>query len=176
LVTASVDVARFVLNGVEITGQRPVSDFHLILGKPTRILAAGPPAPPGHRNNQIHFYDDAGLYLNEHHYTYTVGAITFVLWRDEAIHKPTTELKGGLTVGGVHVQAALTERELLASSIPFEPKLPRGHWSWKSGPLYVGFSARGRKGMSERRSSIRHVIAISVCFEGDPFEKRYRPQ
>jgi hypothetical protein len=164
-----------VLNGVEITGQRPVGDFHSILGKPSRILAAGPPAPPGHRNNQIHFYDDDGLYLNEHHYTYAIRAINFVLWREEAIHKPTAELAGGLTVGGVPVGAPLAERQLLASSIPFEPELIRGDWSWKSGPLYVGFSARGRKGMSGRRSSIRYVIEISVCFEGDPFEKRYRP-
>jgi hypothetical protein len=174
LVTASVDVARFVLNGVEISGQRPVRDFHSVLGKPTRILG-GPPAPPGHRNNQIHFYDDDGLYLNEHHYTYTIGAITFVLWRDEAIHKTTAELAGGLTVGGVPVQAPLAERQLLASSIPFEPQLVRGDWSWKSGPLYVGVSARGRRGVSGRRSAIRRVIEISVCFEGDPFEKRYRP-
>jgi hypothetical protein len=175
LVSASVNTDRFVLNGVELTGQRPVRDFHAILGEPTRIVAAGRPAPAGHRNNQLHFYDDDGLYLIEHHYTYTIRSVSFVLWRDEAIHKPTRELSGEFLVGGVPVNAGIAERELIASSIPFEGRV-RGDWSWRAGGLYVGFRSRGRKCPSGRRASTRYVIAVSVCLEGDPFETRYRPE
>jgi hypothetical protein len=175
LVAASVDLTRFVLNGVEIGDQRPVGDFHAVLGTPSRIVAAVPPAPPGHRNNQIHFYDEDGLYLIEHHYTFTIGEICFVLWRDEAVHKPTGELAGALNVGGVAVHAGIAERELLASAIPFEARVA-GLWSWKGAPLYVGFQSRGRKDRSGRRASKRYAIAVSICFEGDPFETRHRPR
>jgi hypothetical protein len=175
LIVASVDVTRFLLNGVEVAGQRPVGDFHAALGKPSRIVAAGPPAPLGHRNNQIHFYDEYGLYLVEHHYTYTISEICFVVWRDEAVHKPTGELSCDARVGGVLVHPGLTERELLASTVPFEGQIA-GLWSWKSASLYVGFQSRGHKNQSGRRASKRYVISVSVCFEGDPFEDRYRPR
>jgi hypothetical protein len=174
LIVASVDVARFVLNGVEVAGQRPAGDLHAALGKPSRIVAAGPPAPPGHRNSQIHFYDEAGLYLLEHHYTYTVGEIGFVLWRDEAVRKPTSDLSCEVRVGGVLLHPGLTERDLLASTVPFDRQIA-GIWSWKSAPLYVGFLSRGRKNRSGRRAAKRYVITVSVCFDGDPFEARYRP-
>ncbi len=43
-----------------------------MLGQPQRVAPAGPPAPVGHRNNHVHFYDHLGITLSEHHYTYQI--------------------------------------------------------------------------------------------------------
>ncbi len=77
---AIVDAGRFTLNGRSFCDAEPAKVFHELLGHPDRLEEAGQPAPFGHRNNQIHFYDDLGMYLNEHHYTILIQGVTFVLW------------------------------------------------------------------------------------------------
>ena len=70
-----VDSAGALINGELVNAAKPVDFFHQLMGLPSRVLAAGAPAPAGHRNNQIHCYDDLGITLNEHHYTYQIHSI-----------------------------------------------------------------------------------------------------
>ena len=77
-VAAVITLDHLVLNGELLVEARPPSLFHNLLGPPSRIFAAGPPAPYGHRNSQIHVYDSLGIFLNEHHYTYAIEAVSFV--------------------------------------------------------------------------------------------------
>lgn len=67
------------LGALHVTHEVPLNFFVNAIGPPDRTIAAGPPAPYGHRNNQIHFYDSLGIFLNEHHATRRVRevALTF---------------------------------------------------------------------------------------------------
>ena len=67
-------------------------EYAAVLETPARTEEPSPPAPYGHRNNQIHLFDDLGLYLIEHHATRLVVAVVFVLWRDEAAWLRTARL------------------------------------------------------------------------------------
>ena len=173
-VVAAIDSERFVLNGRAIREGRPVAEFHELLGRPDRIDAAGPPAPVGHRNNQIHRYDILGLWLNEHHYTFLIQAITFVLWKDQVAFPTHHEFDGELKVGGVRVTPGVAEVEMTASTIPWISRL-RGTWHFEGDSLWIGFETKGRKGPGGHRSKKRYLTSLSVCLPHDPWDARFRP-
>ncbi|MHB8900793.1 MAG: DUF7738 domain-containing protein [Thermoguttaceae bacterium] len=83
-----------MINGTPIHGAEPIAWFHALLGEPTRIIPAGPPAPVDHRDNHIHYYDRFGITLNEHHYTWCgeYSALTSVLHTTHGIRISGLEL------------------------------------------------------------------------------------
>lgn len=170
-----IDADRFELSGRAIRDAQSVAVMHGLLGLPDRIEPAGPPAPFGHRNNQIHFYDRLGLYLNEHHYTCLVQAITFVLWREEAAFVPVQEFDGDLRVGGTPVTPGMFESDMHGTAIPFVSQL-RGTWHFKSDHLWIGYDSKGPKRPSGRRSKNRRLISLSVCLKHDPWDTRRRAE
>jgi hypothetical protein len=174
LLRACASLDRFTLNGVEFREAAPVGRFHEVLGLPSRIIDPAPPAPVGHRNNQIHMYDALGVYLNEHHYTYTIGEVTFVLWPEESPFEPACPCGPGVEIGGITIYPGISERELLCSSIRFTQQLA-GTWSAAADDLWIGFDAKGRKGRTGRRGKKRYVATLSVCLRDDPWDTRYRP-
>lgn len=169
-----IEQDRFFLQGKSIVGAQSVAAFHSLLGNPTRIQASGPPAPCGHRNNQIHFYDTLGLYLNEHHYTHAIEAVTFVLWCEEVVFPTESPFSGELIVGGVHVRPEMKESDMRGSSIPFVSQM-RGTWTIRTDSQWIGFASSGRKGPSGRRSKTRYLKSLSVCMRHDPRDTRFRP-
>lgn len=172
--TAYVSLERFTLNDAPFVEAALVEAFCDVLGPPSRVIDPTPPAPVGHRNNQIHMYDELGLYLNEHHYTYTVCSVTFVLWPEEAPFQPVRPFGGQLTLGDLRVAPGISESEILDCSIPFRQFLG-GSWSAAGGDLWIGFDSIGRKGRSGRRGRKRLVTTLSVCLRHDPWDARYRP-
>jgi hypothetical protein len=172
--------------GITITGTPihtawPVANFHRIFGEPSRIVVAGPPAPFGHRNNQIHFYDDLGITLNEHHYTYQIQAITFVLDTADAIHPTIRPFSGTLDIGGTRLVAGASEAELMNSQIQFTSQL-RGTWFAKVSSALVNgrevtiaVDSAGHRLQSGRRSKLRRIVSVTLCLEHDPWDVRYRP-
>ncbi len=46
-----------IINGLVITAAPSVPELYAVLGQPSRVVSASGPAPPGHRNNHIHVYD-----------------------------------------------------------------------------------------------------------------------
>lgn len=173
-VTAVIESDRFELNGRALEHSQPVQTMYQLLGPSGRIVAAGPAAPIGHRNNQIHLYDRVGLYLNEHHFTYQIEAITFVLWREEATFTIDNDFDGELKVGGIPVSPGITESLMLKSAIPFISRI-RGTWQFESGGVWVGFETKGQRLPSRRRSKSRRLVSLSVCLQHDPWDTRYRP-
>ena len=91
-VTADVSLEGLVLNGRLFRSPACLAEYTEVLGVPGRVEEPEPPAPYGHRNNQIHLFDDCGLYLIEHHATRLIDAIVFVLWLAESSFKPATSL------------------------------------------------------------------------------------
>ena len=171
--TAIIDAGRFTLNDQSFRDAKQPKRFHDLLGPPSRIEAMGLPAPIGHRNNQVHFYDDLGLYLNEHHDTFLIQAVTFVLWCEEAAFRPKNEIKGDLRIGGIVLTPGMTESDMRNSTIPFVEQL-RGTWHFKSNDLWIGFHSKGETAPSGRRSKRRRIVSASVCFKHDPWDTRAR--
>ena len=90
-------------NGAKIQAADTVPSFHTLFGQPSRIVPAGPPAPYGHRNNHIHYYDAKGLTLNEHHYTYQIHEINIILDPERAILPTSDPFSDELTIEGVRI-------------------------------------------------------------------------
>ena len=53
-----------------------------ILGKPDRVEQGTPPAPAGHRNNEVYFFDSYGIYWIRHHKTLLMTTLGLVLHPD----------------------------------------------------------------------------------------------
>jgi hypothetical protein len=160
--------AEISLEGVSLNGRMfhsPVhpSEYSQILNSPVRIADPSSPAPYGHRNNQIHIFDDFGLYMIEHHQTCLVDSIVFVLLGDEAAFKPAREFSGELTVGGVRFFPGMGENEHSGRTIRFGgPVL--GLWTAQKDGIWIGIRGKGKRQPSGRRSKRLRFVDVSVCF------------
>ena len=176
-----IAATRVTINGTPIHVAGSVASFYSLLGQPQRVVPTGPPAPVGHRNNHVHYYDHLGITLSEHHYTYQIQAITAVLNTTDAIHPTGSPFSGALQIGGVHVAAGDTESDLKGSAIRFLSRLP-GSWSAdvQSAPtdghrIHVSIDTKARKLPSGRRSKIREIISVQLSLEHDPWDTTQRP-
>lgn len=122
---AFVDIDALVISEHRVEGEISVETMQEIMGGPARVTEPSPPAPYGHRNNQIHVYDDAGVYWNEHHATPRVREITFVFDLTSAPFVPASCFDGLLRLGSLAVTSDTTASDLLGERrISFERLLP----------------------------------------------------
>jgi hypothetical protein len=54
VVEVVTNAPKVVVGGFVIETARTVTEFHAVLGSPSRIDSGARPAPVGHRNNQLH--------------------------------------------------------------------------------------------------------------------------
>src|SRR5271155_3822560 len=86
--TADVSLDGLRLNDRLFNSPVKSAEYAAVLGVTSRVVEPSPTAPYGHRNNQIHLFDEFGLYLIEHHETRLIDAAVFVLWLEESPFKP----------------------------------------------------------------------------------------
>jgi hypothetical protein len=142
-----------------------------MLGSPSRVVAAGPPAPAGHRNNHIHIYDDLGIRLNEHHYTFRLQEIACSFECEEPLYPftPRSSFSGEFWIDQQRLpqggpSAVFVDR----CPIPLEPRIG-GSWSWQLRDFYLGLHCRGPRLRSGRRSKQRVIVDISLSWPHDPW-------
>lgn len=169
------------INGVQLNAAEPVAWYHALLGRPSRIVAAGAPAPCGHRNSYVHYYDELGITLLEHHFTYQIEGVTIVLDTDDAIFPTIRTYSGVLELGATKIIAGDFEDVLQNSKIQFTSTL-RGIWfaHLSSTPvngqgIQIAISSMGQKLTSGRRSRKRRIQTLSICLEHDPWDTQFRP-
>jgi hypothetical protein len=160
--TALVSLEGLALNGQPFCTPTSSTTYEKVLGPVSRVIDPAS-APYGHRNNLIHFFDDAGVYLIENHATHLIAEITFVLWPEEAVHRPLHGWTGNLVVGGVLVARGMAESDCVDGTIPFR-RWMAGWWSASAGGIHVSFTSEGERQRSGRRSKRRLVVQVSVCF------------
>ena len=148
------------LNSELFNAKIPVDGYRNALGTPSQTIEAGGPAPAGHRNNQVHVFDDVGVYLTEHHATQLIESVNFVLDASESLFPLDQAFNGSLTVLDMALDAKTKEEEL--SSL-FQRDLP-GDYSVAAGKCWVSINAVGRRTPSGKRSKPRYVVSVSVCF------------
>jgi hypothetical protein len=162
-VTADVSLDGLLLNGRLFRSAVQPAEYAVALGVPGRVEETLTPAPYGHRNNQIHLFDEVGLYLIEHHASRLINAIVFVLLLEESPFKPAREFAGRLTVGGVDVLPGMLVREFSGSAIAFQgPVL--GLWSAEKNGVWIGLRAAGIRQRNGRRGKRLRFENVSVCF------------
>lgn len=124
--TSEVSLDAVVLNGVRFSRGELLESYNSVLGAPSRSEMPGPPPPYGHRNNVLHFYDDLGVLLREHHATRLIEGIDFLL-EPKKWHFPTkSEYSGNLRVFGLEVRQGMKFSEFAAHcEVSFKPHL--GH-------------------------------------------------
>lgn len=150
-----------VINGHVVDEKLPLERYHHILGVPSRTIDAGPPAPAGHRNNQVHIFDWAGVYLTENHASRLVESVNFVFDPTDSPFPIETAFHGNLKIGTQDIRGEMQESEL--DPTLFARDLP-GEYSVKYERCWIGVSAKGHCDSDGRRRYRRYVGRVSVCF------------
>jgi hypothetical protein len=162
-VIADATLDGLLLNGRLFRKPVPPSEYMAVLQSPVRIVDPSPPAPYGHRNNQIHLFDEFGLYLIENHATRHIHSVVFVLWLEESAFKPEREFSGQLTIGGARFFPGMTEKDYSGGTIDFEGPI-LGLWNAKRNGISIGLNGQGTRLPSGRRSKRLRFVDASFCF------------
>jgi hypothetical protein len=149
------------INGYGFDKKLPLERYQEVLGAPSRTIAAGPPAPAGHRNNQVHLFDAEGIYLTEHHASRLIESVNFIFDPADSPFPIVGAFSGNLKVDGQQLQPDMAETDL--DSTLFSRDLP-GEYSVKYKNCWVGVSAKGRRDPDGKRKNPRYVVRVSVCF------------
>lgn len=129
----------FTIDGKVILPDQQLPFFQSTLGPPDRTIAAGPPAPVGHRNNHVHLYDRLGLYLNEHHATREIQAVSFVWNLERGPFPPRNPFCGTIRLGETIVEPSVSYQGLL--NMGFQRWLG-SEFSLRYGRFYVSTQSR----------------------------------
>lgn len=161
------------VNGCSIVTAPTVEEMYAILGEPTRIDSGESPAPVGHRNGRIHIYDELGVTINEHHYTYRIQSL--MCWMNvvdtEFRFVPEQAFSGTLSVDGSDLRLGGNVRDFFASSPVEFGDGWGGSWSFRVGGFCVFLSSQGHRLRSGRRSKVRHVATVSLSWPHDSWQK-----
>jgi hypothetical protein len=160
----SVTLNRFV-----ITTAPTVQELHELLGNPDRIDAGETPAPVGHRNNQIHIYDQLGLTVIEHHYTQRIESMCCWFETEEPRFRftPSRSFSDTLVIDDV-VMPLGGDVSTFATTSPVKYENGFGGlWRTGSAGFGIHLQTRGKRLRSGRRSRIQHVIEVSITWPHD---------
>jgi hypothetical protein len=176
-ITITTVPPQVLINGLCIQSAPTVSDMYAVLGQPSRIDSGEKPAPAGHRNNQIHVFDELGLTLIEHHYTRLVQGLSCWFDTEERLFRftPKCRFQGQLVFERVTMPLGGDVRAFLVSS----PFAFSDHFAGTCRHEFDGFSiivdSRGRRLPSGRRSKLRHVTYISLSWRHDNWHRPADP-
>lgn len=149
------------INGQIFDGKLPLERYQNPLGRSSRTIEAGSPAPYGHRNNQVHIFDSKGIYLTEHHASRLIESVNFVFDPAESPFPLERAFVGNLEVDGQVIRTGMTEAELDSAHLTCD--LP-GEYSVKLMKCWVGISLLGRRDPGGKRRKPRYLVRVSVCF------------
>jgi hypothetical protein len=161
-VTAKISLDGLLLNDHLFQSPVKSSEYEFAVHTQARVTEPSTPAPYGHRNNQIHIFDEFGFYLIEHHATRLIDGVVFVLWMEEAAFKPEHEYVGELIVGGVRFCPGMLMREYVGGNIVFEGSL--GFYSARNNGVAIGLSVAGIRLRSGKRGKRLRFVDVSVSF------------
>jgi hypothetical protein len=162
-VAAHASLDGLLLNARLFQTPVPPTEYASVLESPVRVVEPSPPAPDGHRNNQIHLFDQLGLYLIEHHATRLIEAVVFVLWLDESAFKPACEYSGQLEIGEARFFPGMMPQDYSRGTIAFEgPVL--GLWQAHRDGIWIGLNAKKLRQPNGRRGKRLRFVDVSVCF------------
>lgn len=159
-IRAEVAAASFTINGFVLKGELPLEHYLPVLGPPDRSFGAGDPAPAGFRNNQVHAYDNLGIYLTEHHATRLIQSVNFVFDCAKCPFEMQKPYLGELRINATPFRVGMSARELHLNQ--FQSDLP-GEYHLETADYWVGISTAARRTKSGSRSKVREIKRVSIC-------------
>lgn len=162
---ASVSWAGLSLGGKRFVVPTPLSEYAVIIGKPSKTVDPTPPAPYGYRNNQIHVFDELGLYLIEHHATALIDSVVFVLEPVESSFPIEISFAQGVRVGDVFIRPGMRESDYPSGATIVLDRQLGGIYSAEQNGIHISIRTKGRRTRSGRRTRERYLIDASVCFK-----------
>src|SRR5689334_17924441 len=160
-ITAAASSDGLSLNGHSLDCKLPPGVYWGILGPPTRTFEPSPPAPYGHRNNQIHIYDSEGIYLTEHHASRLIDSINFIFDPSDSPFPIECSYRGSLVIDGQLFSIDMPEKTIVINGLSQDL---RGAYRIKFQNCSVWISTKGRRGADRKRKKPRYVVCVSVCF------------
>jgi hypothetical protein len=163
----NVQIGKFAISSAP-----PIETLLQAIGGGSWVDAGATPAPTGHRNNQIHVYDELGIYIHEHHHTRRAICISLALDVKEAAYRfiPKHAFKGELRFNGKVMPLGAGEAEFVQMSpFPFQESL-KGSWFSEFEGFSVNFTSQGRLLPSGTRSRSRRISSISISWPHDPHQ------
>jgi hypothetical protein len=160
-IDAIVTTDGLTINGLRFDSKLPLERYQDALGLPTRTIDAGPPAPYGHRNNQVHVFDSEGIYLTEHHSSRLIESVNFIFDPTDSPFPIERAFDGRLEFNGQSICSGMTDADFEPAQMTRD--LP-GEYSVKLGNCWIGISTLGRRDARGKRSKPRYVVRVSVCF------------
>lgn len=168
-IEVATDPPRVVIDGLTIVSAPTVEKLHVVLGRPGRIESGETPAPVGHRNNQIHIYDQLGLVFHEHHYTRRAESIWCWFEVEDRRYRftPHESFRGHLLFDGVEMPFGGLETSFLDFS-PFHFVRELGDvWNFAFDGFGIFVHSRGPFLPSGRRSKVRRITDVSISWPHD---------
>jgi hypothetical protein len=157
---AIVTADGLAIGGHLFNRQVPLEQYREALGVPHRTIAAGPPAPTGHRSNQVHIFDSQGIYLTEHHASRLIESVNFVFDPSESPFPIAMPFMGSLTIDGRQICSNMLDTDLDPKTFA---RVLGGEYSVSYKNCWIGVSTK-RRGPGGKRGRVRHVTRASVCF------------
>ena len=161
------------VNDLAVRSAPTLDELLSVLGQPSREFTGERPAPPNHRNNVVHIYDDWGLTMNEHHYTRRIQDIScyFTVEDPEFRFTPRMAFSAQLVIDGIQVPAdGSCQAFLERCPLSLEPGLA-GMWSWKRDGFSLHVRSRGPWLRSGRRSKTKSLVSVSFAWPHDRWSK-----
>lgn len=158
--TSSVTLDKVQVDGTSASKGELLEHYSQVLGKPNRWIMPGDPPPYGHRNNVIHFYDELGFFLREHHATYLIEGIDIVLDTTDSIFPTKSAYSGELHVCGVSVYAGMPFAEFTElCSLKFSPHL--GHaWYLDGEKISIQFEVKHTGAKGKQKQELISELAV----------------
>jgi hypothetical protein len=160
------------VNSFRIIKAPSVAEMHAVLGKPSRIDSGEKPAPVGHRNNQIHIYDELGITFQEHHFTKLVLCVQCWFQTNDPEYRftPQHDFTGRLIIDGIQMPSGGNVQLFLANSPLILSDGFGGTWRYNEGDFDILVSSRGKLLPSKRRSKIKEITSIALSWPHDNWQ------
>jgi len=149
-----------IINDVMFNRKVPLSKFREVLGVPTQSISAGGSPPVGFRNNQVHIFDEAGVYLTEHHASHLIESVNFTFIRSESLFPIRCAYLGTLEICDFRLHADVNEKQLLGF---FHRDLP-GRYSLSTDKCWVSIVVAARQQVGGRKTKARRIASVGISF------------
>ena len=141
-----------------------------LIGVPSRVVNCGPEESAA-GNNQVHVYDELGVYFNQHHHTRRIMGMTIVFWHEGEGYRftPETSFRGSLHLEEYKVTSNPSLLEFLESCPIRLEHFLGGHYQREVDGYSFGITSGVAKTRSHRRAERALLIGAHIGWPHDPW-------
>ena len=162
-----------IINETAFGSAPSVPELHALLGPPSYIAEPKTPAPVGHRHNQWHVYETAGVLFYEHHFTRRMTGCS-VVFQPEDIKVPVVlpqPFAGPQELGGLVLPPDIGWRETLRQcGMAFKPSLGNSFIARRDQFAVMLIYKKVRRPSGRLGRALR-LVSVELSWPHDPWGK-----